>query len=120
MNQEEITQGNILIAKFMGNKEYRLEAFRGSVSTLDNFIENPCYNNSWDWLMPVVEKIETLSFKKGRHFYLHVTQCYVHFRIDRMNNDLFSQWGSGGGHGKLKATYSAVVEFINWDNKVKH
>jgi len=48
------------------------------------------YHTSWDWLMPVVQKIESLG--------------YV-FTIQDDNED------------KLSSTYKAVVEFINHNEK---
>ena len=64
------------------------------------------YHLSWDWLMPVVEKIESLGYS-----------------YDRINADVFinTQEGKniipnpmdGSTMTMLQKTYRAVVEFIN-------
>ena len=64
----ETTENNKLIAEFMGaisegdNNIYKIPDERGDdyapFRCLDLNLE---YNTSWDWLMPVVEKIERLE-----------------------------------------------------------
>ena len=53
MNTEE---GNKIISEFMG-------AERKYESTEQIFIEQLQYHKSWDWLMPVVEKIAKIKIK---------------------------------------------------------
>jgi len=63
------------------------------------------YHTSWDWLMPVVQKIESLGYvftiQGGKAEYgemISETQCFI-------------------AEGKLSSTYKAVVEFIKeYDN----
>lgn len=57
MSDEEILEGNKLIAEFMGGKYYPNGGWSewqfpdgGKPSIL-------YYNSSWDWIMPVVDKI---------------------------------------------------------------
>jgi hypothetical protein len=67
------------------------------------------YHTSWDWLMPVVEKIEGLGYEffivedriKIAHNTDHSTETIIDFTL---------------GGSKRDATYKAVVEFINWCN----
>lgn len=60
MTQEQITEGNRLIAEFMGIKiipnrgEAKIEHFVFDEGTLA--IWDLKYHQSWDWLMPVVKK----------------------------------------------------------------
>jgi len=79
------------------------------------------YHNSWDWLMPVVDKIEeiTLSTEDPVFWFeisigfitLHSHPQYfgevpkIDIRVKEENN------------GKLKAVYIAVYTFIIWYNK---
>lgn len=65
MTQEQITEGNKLIAELMGldvlpeNSVY-FERFKwsdGAYYSMDRLK----YHSSWDWLMPVVEKIEAIT-----------------------------------------------------------
>ena len=76
---------NKLIAEFMGH-EYRCDAHGNT------------YNNSWDWLMPVVQKIEDyLSDNVGEVGY---------FDDGLISND-------------IEVRYQAVVEFIKQYNDEK-
>ena len=58
------------------------------------------YHESWDWLMPVVDKIENLKYSVeivGNYCKISHIQC--------------SQ------HSKILATYKAIAEFIKWYNE---
>jgi ribosomal protein S18 acetylase RimI-like enzyme len=67
------------------------------------------YHDSWSWLMPVVEKIESLGFN---------------FWIGKYASSVTKE-GSGDpsftvkGNSKLKVVYDAVTEFIKWYNENK-
>jgi len=77
------------------------------------------YHTSWDWLMPVVEKIE--SFQDGNdgdsmrgHLYnFRIEQHFVYI-LDGESMDIIIEMN---GDNKLDATYNAVVEFIKQYNK---
>jgi len=84
------------------------------------------YHTSWDWLMPVVEKIE--SFQDGNdgdsmrgHLYnFRIEQHFVYILdgesmdLDGESMDIIIEMN---GDNKLDATYNAVVEFIKQYNK---
>ena len=88
---------NKLIAEFMGNYH---ATFEDSVG-LEYYDEDDMeYHTSWDWLMPVVEKIESLGYvftiQGGKAEYGEMvsrTRCFI-------VND------------KLSSTHQAVAEFI--------
>ena len=80
---------NKLIAEFMGFTDEAFE--RVNLLTLK-------YNTSWDWLMPVVEKMNT-------------TELWEEYDISYLATYLVST--------DINATYNAVVEFINEYNKNK-
>jgi len=109
---------NKLIAEFMGvHDEISLDSIAGNVhswsdspffytteDSKEKVIENIAwyskYHTSWDWLMPVVEKIESLGYvftiQGGKAEYGEMvsrTRCFI-------VND------------KLSSTHQAVVEFI--------
>ena len=79
------------------------------------------YKKSWEWLMPVVEKIEEIPVKDDNmivkdHRYtidMNNTECFIYDCI----------WNKVIAHGdygtKLNSTYNAVIEFINEYNKNK-
>ena len=67
------------------------------------------YKYSWDWLMPVVEKIESLRDANGDAYRFTIDMCNV--QIEGTHIEII------GGAYKLNTTYQAVVEFINQYNK---
>ena len=101
---------NKLIAEFMGDKVLysQLDYCTDEAFPFDDLH----FHESWDWLMPVVEQIESLGY------------CY-----DRIDGDVFinKQSSLGGGsiipnpmdHNTmtmLGKTYCVVVQFIEYYN----
>ena len=110
---------NRLIAEFMGftlidNTEGNcFSAPKGwDILMLDDGNENSDfnYNESWNQLMPVVEKIEQLGFK----FHIEGSRCRVAHNSDKSIDVILD---SEGTSNKLDHTYYVVVEFINGYNK---
>ena len=66
------------------------------------------YDTSWDWLMPVVEKIESIKIcnKGGAAVIINGTLCQIN-GISHIEST------------KIKAVYSAVIHFIKWYNAKK-
>lgn len=118
------TESNKLIAEFMPNM------MDGANSLYDPDIEQWLdddgeyyideelrYHTSWDWLMPVVEKIEDIYCEEtstetvGYHLYdveIRQNVTIIH------GTDIEETVGD-----KLFNTYNAVVEFIKWYNEIK-
>ena len=114
----EITKtqnNNKMIAEFMNHSH----PFLPSKSTINYLAEDLDYDNDWNWLMPVVEKIE--SFQDGEdgdsmrgHLYnFRIEQHFVYI-LDGESMDVIIEMN---GDNKLDATYNAVVEFIKQYNK---
>jgi hypothetical protein len=100
---------NRLIAEFM---EYELEG-EVWVATMskedDTYLgRHLLFQTSWDWLMPVVEKIESLRDTNGNAYRFTIDMCNA--QIEETNIEIL------GGAFKLDTTYKAVVEFINQNN----
>tara|TARA_R110000851_G_scaffold150029_2_gene290807 strand:+ start:2217 stop:2552 length:336 start_codon:yes stop_codon:yes gene_type:complete len=74
-------------------------------------IESMGYHTSWDWLMPVVEKIESLRDANGNAYRFTIDMCNA--QIEETHIEIL-----GGSH-KIDTTYKAVVKFINHINKEK-
>ena len=90
-------KNNKLIAEFMGYDiitEAEKDKFPTVLTTKD-----VKYHSSWDWLMPVVEKIDNLF---GENDIVDDMINKVHNAVLQFNRDI---------------TYNAVVEFINQLNK---
>lgn len=68
--------------------------------------EDMRFDTDWNWLMEVVEKIESLSFD--------VVINYNICTITNGENEFRHEVGQ-----KIYATYQAVIEFINWYNEKK-
>lgn len=115
MEQKEIIEGNKLIAEFMGAEK----SFYGDymIFTIDNpqytgkiNHSDIKYHTSWDWLMPVVEKIE----ENGCQIEIELYSCYVinsEKLLDEMNILFQAHCDS-----KIKAVYEVVVSYIRWYN----
>lgn len=68
------------------------------------------YDTDWNWLMPVVEKIESLGYE----FFIVEDRIKIAHNTDH-SIDTIINFTLGGS--KREATYKAVVEFINQYNK---
>ena len=121
--------GSALIAEYMGIKEiessydssgnsvpiwysrylgYRTPAFGVPNKSIQHLLNENKFNESWDWLMPVVEKICTESYDDGDNIYLRtfgmMSEGFFMVRFNRRS--LFMD------ESLIKATYLAVVDFI--------
>ena len=117
---------NKLIAEFMGEKFHEDSWSHGDVE----------YHKSWDWLMPVVEKIESLDLKEygyqwegidgkteynNQSIYVEIerNQCWIYMNLQLDPFHTFNEVTHRQKFGsKLEATYAAVVEFIEYYNKL--
>ena len=102
-------ESNKLIAEFM---ELETETFSSGILNYyhqdiaeGSFFEEHelSYHISWDWLMPVVEKIESLRNGSGDAYRFNIDMCNVDIENTEINIT---------STHKIKATHQAVVEFI--------
>lgn len=94
MNQQEIIEGNKLIAEFIG-WQYNSKGFWEQ--TIFDFHKELKFHKSWDWLMPVVEKI-LYNTPNSEKWAIYKISDYV-------------------GSIDIKSTYKTVIEFIKWYNE---
>ena len=66
------------------------------------------FHSDWNWLMEVVEKIES----KGFDVFINTFVC----RISDVGEDRFEDIETFNSASKIQAVNSAVVEFIKWYN----
>lgn len=117
MSNEEIIQGNKLIAEFMGWKLGELFEWPngGKGYVLETELK---YHTSWDWLMPVVEKINKICREVGGELSNHSRdQKDLENPLDNPRH-----WKSWSYHNARLSTdivyvYNGVVEFIKWYNQ---
>lgn len=108
---DNITENNKLIAEFM---DLELPLKISEYSTMISKT-NGNYHKDWNWLMNVVEKIESLD-------------CVIDFKITIEYVEIIARMGKGIVFKncifdidycttKREAIYNACVEFIKWYNK---
>lgn len=117
------TENNRLIAEFMG---FGLDEKEGLhwIDTDEKFGHETSelkYDSSWDWLMPVVEKIEKTEIE-GDFPVVTISQGLC----EAENVGGFNMWLREERNlypyfqgTKIEATYQFVVEFIKWYNQQK-
>jgi hypothetical protein len=94
MIEEEILRCDKLIAEFMGAK----------------VTQNPDYM-AWEWLMPVLSKIEGMGFITEAHN--EKPGGYYHFKITNGRNPSFTGFDLVS---RISSTYWAIVAFIEYYN----
>jgi len=109
---------NKLIAEFMGfAPEKNIGWYDGDMmmpqivydTNNGNCFDELLFDQSWDWLMTVVEKIESLRDVNGNAYRFTIDMCNA--QIEETNIEIL------GGAFKIDTTYKAVVQFINQYNK---
>jgi hypothetical protein len=128
-NKLTTDQMNEVIALFMGMKleetypsgyiEYEwVPSFAHSTWC---FKEPPPFERSWGWLMPVVEKIESIYDDFHGYFGVHISSnsCCIqgtNLRTDP-GHEHYAYFNEVVYETKILATHYAVYQFIEWYNK---
>jgi len=118
---------NMLIAKFM-EVDFDLP-YMWAPGHMCDFTEDLLnYDESWDWLMPVVEKIWKMVQNRQSLFYFNPQNMF-----DPERHSTASKWryqktiyggimdmhrGSFPSDDNMKDCYGAVVNFIKWWNSI--
>lgn len=102
---------NELIAEFIGWKRVSSNSEIYILPNGENIV-GLNFHKSWDWLMPVVEKIE------GLYYYGHLTKNTHDGRhyMSFITKDCDTVAYSSPGQTKIESVYKAVVIFIEWHN----
>lgn len=104
-------ENNEIIAEFMGGKWQCIWIFDGNNGLPQN-TTNLMFDRSWDWLMPVVEKINNTKVNGERiDVIIYRRTCHI--------NDPEQIIIETTGEDMLSCTYKAVVEFIKFYNEQK-
>ena len=119
-------EGNKLIAEFMGVKpvdgfyngwELHKAGLPFSYGAMGNGTSDPKFHASWDWLMPVVEKIETLELLPNDNWFNVTIGGSKYCTIHDSNGEIAEFMGDAPT--KILCVWFAVIEFIEWYNKNK-
>jgi hypothetical protein len=121
-----ITENNKLLAEFLGFKEESFTDSKGK-TTKTYKLYNPKthnglplikihkeksltkYSTDWNWLMEVVEKIDSLSYDV---IILHSTT-----EITSPDIDFKTIFGHSDTYSKIESVYNACLDFIKWYNE---
>jgi hypothetical protein len=130
------TENNKLIAEFMGfeltdrvilpetykgeESHFSILEFMDMVRESDNLppcsIENLKFHSDWNWLMEVVEKIESLIFENDTYYNVQILSGCCVYIISSNGDELVC---SDNEQSKLDCVYNACIEFIKWWNENK-
>lgn len=123
---EKVSEGNRLIAEFDG--WYQKERHPPGIFSKENpyyrnngkeaaSVHGFKYHSSWDWLMPVVEKIANYQFTGSE---MEADYSYPRtFGMKDSNGNMMFRFNRGplfSARTLIEATWLAVVEFIQWYN----
>lgn len=113
MIETEILEGNKLIAEFMDKELFDKWS--------DLPVENLKFHSSWDWLIPVVEKIADMEHQiliSGGSLYGNYCNINTNVSLKDSRFDNPSKFSNMKG-SLLELTYKTIVEFIEWYNQQK-
>ena len=113
MTVQQIKDGNKMIAEFMG-LSYKAKTEHPLVFPDGLWMDKKTkvgynelfYHSSWDWLMPLVEKIERM----GGHITIGTNKIECQFQDFRGSSKV------GFGYTKIQCVWEVIVEFIKWYN----
>ncbi len=119
MSEEEIIEGNKLIAEFMGLKYYLdygyfHDTYFSQAVEMSEEIYTPIYHSSWDWLMPVINKI----CKDNKLYYRNSSGeefDIMYYRFEFRNSDeKVMAWTPQYNESDILAAFIAVIRFIKY------
>lgn len=116
----DVVSGNKIIAEFMGI----LVQMKGNFLHTSEHFGNKLvkYHSSWDWLIPVVEKIEGMGYDTQIHRTILDDYIGHELCIAVEGKDTYEDGFDviGRGSNKMEATYNGVTQFILWYNTTLH
>ena len=128
---DNIIENNKLIAKFMYNNLYNEDSLgdcwvETNEGYVNFYIDKAKYHLSWDWLMPVVEKIEHLYETEHTLPRFEINSHICSFAVGYPEFKKYKRWIYGcyinsaeskKCNSKLEAAYNVCIDFIKWYNK---
>lgn len=120
MNNQSIEEASWQIGLFMELREIKLLSGKPAFEINGNFYQSKHlkYHSSWDWLMPVVEKIEAMQTEFDGYFGVHICSNGCTIAGTRLNttteNPHYAYFNDIIHESKILATWYCVVQFIQW------
>jgi hypothetical protein len=122
MTNEETIQGTKSIADFMG---YEKDGVFYSIGVINHLTfnnrkhheEQLCFHLSWDWIMPVIRKINGL----GKEYQLAIFKNYVSCTVEK-GGKFYKDFSFShaeyitGEQDDITAAFKLVVRFVEWYN----
>ena len=109
------TENNKIIAEFMNLNLYKSFWYKSNIATEKQICKenNLKFHSDWNWLMEVVEKIESIEYgiyqvdilQEGCKI-LERCRLLIDNRVGKLESDTT----------KIESVYLACVEFIKWYN----
>ena len=110
---EELPTSNKIATLDNIEDEVRLEIEKGIINEVEVSIDQLDFDNDYNLLMEVVDKIESL------HYSVYISSAMVYINGD--NGIIVNPINvyKEGGQTKHKCIYQACIQFIKWYNKQK-
>jgi hypothetical protein len=119
-------ENNKLLAEFMGLTQTEINYYYFPKFERAFRLGDLKFHSDWNWLMEVVEKIESLEkpitnnpnlVGKNEDYEVHIqgkhVKIYAHGEVTKEVVDL----RSSESNSKIEAVYNACIEFIKWYNE---
>jgi hypothetical protein len=113
------TENNKLLAEFLG-LTLEQEQERIFIQGLGTKLIEETFNTDWNWLMEVVEKIESLGYISNQDSRIceGSLKPIYYFRIF-IKHYRGQNVGYSKANTRIEAVYNACVEFVKWYNENK-
>ena len=110
---ENVTENNKLIAEFIGRKgKQNKNLYWVNIPNVDWVApEEMKFHEDWNWLMPVIDKIETI-LPDDSTVHIEFNRCWIDNNKEGLTIDACR-------NTRLDSVYYAVLEFIEWYNEHK-
>jgi hypothetical protein len=120
---------NELIAEFMGIRHRKQYGIMGDTEWTEVEVtyrtsiaewQSAKWDKSWDWLMPVVERIQSIGYHTSMyHDCDKLTYTYRNeMRIVNSDESKIRYRELSNGETMIQCVYTAVVEFVKWHNQL--
>lgn len=113
---KETTENNILLAKFLGATKTDLKGRQKPIwyPILGASHTQLHFHNDWNWLMLVVNRIESIIVDRDNYF--NVTIGGSNYCVIQDSNGVLYEGIEEGKESKLLTVYFACIQFVKWFN----